>query len=142
MLGVFYLNGPLRIVANDTMVTPADVTWNKEFGMIFIDNPVGAGFSYVSGLGSQDETGFVRTEEEVGRDLYNLLVQFYADYPELHSNDLYITGESYAGKYVPALAEYIRRKNLSEDLLFSGKCHFGPTHFLFASSQTPLSRLT
>jgi len=112
MLGLFYLNGPLRIVENDTKVTPAEVTWNKEFGMLFIDNPVGTGYSYVSGLGSRDQTGFVRTEEEVARDIYEMLGQFYTDNPALRANALYITGESYAGKYCPAVADYIRRKNL------------------------------
>jgi len=146
-LGLLYLNGPLRLEENDTKVTPAEITWNKEFGMIFIDNPVGTGFSYVDGSPFNDPNGFVTNQEEVGRDIYEMLIQFYDKYPDLADNALYITGwsffsldyfsffsiliacsifffffffptgESYAGKYCPGVADYIRRKNLGSLLL-------------------------
>eukprot|EP00040_Diaphanoeca_grandis_P018438 m.96921 g.96921 ORF g.96921 m.96921 type:complete len:464 (-) comp26940_c0_seq1:370-1761(-) len=35
------------------------------------------------------------------------LTAFYASFPEYASNDLYLTGESYAGQYVPNIAHYI-----------------------------------
>lgn len=36
-----------------------DSSWNKKYGMIFIDNPVGAGFSYTS------NNGYATNEEMV-----------------------------------------------------------------------------
>lgn len=45
--GPFYLTKELEIMARDT-------TWNSDYGMLFIDNPVGAGFSYTgTGQGQQ-----------------------------------------------------------------------------------------
>lgn len=35
------------------------------------------------------------------------LLEFYKSYPELSENPFYITGESYAGHWIPALAKLI-----------------------------------
>ena len=43
-------------------------------------------------------------QTQVGNDLADALDVFYEAFPAQLSNDLYITGESYAGKYVPAFA--------------------------------------
>lgn len=82
------------------------ITWNQHNHMIFVDNPVGVGFSF-----TDSESGFVTNEAQVGEDLYNLLFQFYQLFPNLRKNDFYITGESYAGKYVPACAYTVHMKN-------------------------------
>ena len=58
-------------------------------------------------LVSQKMTGYVRNEEDVARDLYEALRQFFTIYSEYQSNDFYITGVSYAGKYVTAIAHKI-----------------------------------
>ena len=41
----------------------------------------------------------------------SLMTQFYKIFPETHSSDLYITGESYAGHYVPAFGAKILEHN-------------------------------
>eukprot|EP00456_Euglypha_rotunda_P045679 TRINITY_DN3620_c0_g1_i1.p1 TRINITY_DN3620_c0_g1~~TRINITY_DN3620_c0_g1_i1.p1 ORF type:complete len:325 (+),score=50.99 TRINITY_DN3620_c0_g1_i1:93-977(+) len=43
--------------------------------------------------------------------MYSLLTQFFTVFPEVVTNDFYVTGESYAGKYVPAIATYIDTQN-------------------------------
>ena len=35
------------------------------------------------------------------------LATFFAEFPEFAANDLYMTGESYAGQYVPNIAHFI-----------------------------------
>ena len=40
---------------------------------------------------------------EVAADLYIGLQGFFSRYPELQDRPLFITGESYAGKYVPSI---------------------------------------
>jgi vitellogenic carboxypeptidase-like protein len=47
------------------------------------------GFSF-----SNDESGYVTNETQVGSDLYSAIAQFYQLFPNLRSNDFYITGES------------------------------------------------
>jgi vitellogenic carboxypeptidase-like protein len=47
-------------------------TWNTEFSLLFIDNPVGAGFSY-TGTG----TGYATDQTAVANDLYAMMLQFY-----------------------------------------------------------------
>ena len=41
---------------------------------------------------------------QVANDLYEALQQFFLLFPELQKNEFYATGESYAGKYVPAIS--------------------------------------
>nr|CAD7444275.1 unnamed protein product [Timema bartmani] len=64
------------------------------------------GFSF-----TESDSGYARNETAVGNDLYTALQQFFLLFPELQKNDFYITGESYAGKYVPALGYAIHTKN-------------------------------
>ena len=43
------------------------------------------------------DAGYATTQEDVARDLYNAIQQFYVMFPEMAKNELYVTGESYAG---------------------------------------------
>lgn len=51
-----------------------------------------SGFSF-----TKSDDGYARNELDVGRDLYSFLTQFFQLFPSFQDNDLYITGESYAG---------------------------------------------
>ncbi|KAL3831836.1 hypothetical protein ACJMK2_023536 [Sinanodonta woodiana] len=83
-----------------------DVTWNKRYSLLYIDNPVGTGYSF-----TQAEAGYATNEADVGRDLYSCLYQFFTVFNEYQKNDFYATGQSYAGKYVPTISYYIHMKN-------------------------------
>ena len=50
--------------------------------------------------------GFANTMDDVARDFVSFLAGFYKIHPELdkYESHLWIMGESYAGKYVPAIA--------------------------------------
>lgn len=47
----------------------------------------------------------------VAEDNYKALAAFFLKFPNLKKNEFYITGESYAGIYVPFLAQEILRRN-------------------------------
>ena len=47
----------------------------------------------------------------VADDMLDFLQEFMAAHPELSNNDLYITGESYAGHYVPAVSHRVWKYN-------------------------------
>jgi len=94
-------------LTEDLQIEPRDTTWNGLYSLIFIDNPVGAGYSY-----TETDEGWARnTRVDVARDLFNLIQAFYVTFPDQKKVDLYITGESYAGHYIPAFGAYIFNQN-------------------------------
>lgn len=48
----------------------------------------------------------------VAEDNYRALIGFFRKFPNLKKNDFYISGESYAGIYVPYLAKKILDMNM------------------------------
>ncbi|KAK7080869.1 hypothetical protein SK128_028084 [Halocaridina rubra] len=105
LFGLFAEHGPFNVDAKLNLA-PRDYPWTKTNNIIYIDNPAGTGFSFTT-----HEAGYARNQSDVGRDLYAALLQFFQLFPELQSNDFYITGESYAGKYVPAITYTIHQNN-------------------------------
>ena len=43
----------------------------------------------------------------VAENFYKFLLKFLTKYPEYNKRSLYITGESYAGHYIPAIADFL-----------------------------------
>lgn len=110
MHGLFEENGPF-IVTEDGLKR-RDYSWTNAYNMIYIDNPVGSGFSF-----TDSPKGYINTQEEVADHLYAALTQFFQLFPELETNAFYITGESYAGRYIPAISYKIH--TLKKDNLTS-----------------------
>ncbi|XP_003430729.1 probable serine carboxypeptidase CPVL isoform X2 [Ornithorhynchus anatinus] len=105
MFGLFVEHGPYIVNKNLTLCD-RDFSWTSKFSMIYIDNPVGTGFSFTT-----DNRGYAVNQDDVARDLYSALTQFFQLFPEYQKNDFYATGESYAGKYVPAISHFIHTHN-------------------------------
>src|SRR5690606_24198458 len=100
---LFVENGPLQVFKNLT-VSMRNYTWNQEFALLFIDNPVGTGFSF-----TESDNGYVNNELEVSRDLYEALRQFFTLFDEYRGNPFFLTGELYAGHYIPAIGYKIHQ---------------------------------
>lgn len=100
LFGTFYLNGPFQL-QTDMTLRQNPGRWNRQYGMLFVDQPIGTGFSVA---GSQP---IPNNELALARDLYASLQEFYRTHKQYKDRPLYITGESYAGKYVPSIAHYI-----------------------------------
>ncbi|CAB3363428.1 Hypothetical predicted protein [Cloeon dipterum] len=105
LFGLFTENGPLVVKTNQVLST-RQYSWSKTHNVIYIDNPVGTGFSFTDA-----DEGFSRNQTAVGKNLYSALLQFFKLFPELAKNEFYVTGESYAGKYVPAVSYTIHKEN-------------------------------
>jgi len=105
LFGMFVEMGPFNVDADFNLIANP-YTWNDKYNMLFIDNPVGAGFSY-TGTGK----GYVTNQDEVADNLYSLLQQFYQVFPDVLKTDLYVTGESYGGHYVPSISYKIHQEN-------------------------------
>jgi len=103
LTGLFAENGPFQITRKG--LEKRVHAWTNNYHMLYIDQPVGTGFSFTEG------DAYISTEEEVGDHLYTALVQFYQLFPEFRDRDFYISGESYAGKYIPAIGRKIHASN-------------------------------
>ncbi|KAK4342999.1 hypothetical protein RND71_038815 [Anisodus tanguticus] len=112
MLGNFYELGPFRVSfslrhnVEHLTLEPNPGSWNRVFGLLFLDNPIGTGFSIAS---SPDE--IPRNQHDVARHLFTATRKFVAIDRLFENRPIYLTGESYAGKYVPAFGYYTLKKN-------------------------------
>ncbi|KAE8659088.1 Serine carboxypeptidase II-3 [Hibiscus syriacus] len=77
--------------------------------VLFLESPAGVGFSYSKNSSDYTVVGDKRTAE----DSYVFLLSWLERFPQYKTRDLFITGESYAGHYVPQLASYILSRNKS-----------------------------
>lgn len=111
MYGNFLELGPWRVNfhgerRDSFSLEPNPGAWNRKFGILFLDNPIGAGFSIAS---TPEE--IPRDELSVAKHLFFAITAFLELNPSFKSRPVYIAGESYAGKYVPAIGYYILKKN-------------------------------
>jgi vitellogenic carboxypeptidase-like protein len=114
LFGLFVEHGPL-VLQKDLKAMLREYTWAQEFSLLYIDNPVGTGFSF-----TQSDEGYAKDENDVARDLYEALQQFFTIFNDYRGNDFYVTGESYAGKYVPAIAYKIHSEGAKSNLNLKG----------------------
>ncbi|XAR66425.1 Carboxypeptidase D [Bertholletia excelsa] len=85
--------------------------------MLFLESPVGVGFSYSNTTTDYDNIG----DEFAANDAYTFLHKWFLKFPSYRTRIFYIAGESYAGKYVPELAELIVDKNKDPSLFIDLK---------------------
>lgn len=105
LIGLFTENGPFE-VKHKHGLKKRKYTWVENHSVLYIDNPVGTGYSF-----TDNDDGYAKNQTAIGEDLYNALIQFFTLFPELQKCEFYVTGESYAGKYVPAISYTIHKKN-------------------------------
>ncbi|XP_058799346.1 retinoid-inducible serine carboxypeptidase-like [Phymastichus coffea] len=86
--GNFEELGPLN-----TQLKPRNHTWVKDYNVVFIDNPVGTGFSYVESLEL-----LVNNNEQIAKDLMYCVKEFFKKFPNFSKTPTYILAESYGGK--------------------------------------------
>ncbi|XP_065875906.1 serine carboxypeptidase 1-like isoform X2 [Euphorbia lathyris] len=74
-------------------------SWSKVSNIIYLDSPCAVGLSYSKNV-SKYTTGDIQTAV----DTHTFLLKWFELYPEFVRNPFYISGESYAGIYVPTLS--------------------------------------
>ncbi|KAL1204760.1 Serine carboxypeptidase-like 15 [Cardamine amara subsp. amara] len=109
--GLVYENGPLAFKVetyNGSIPTLVSTTysWTKVANIIYLDQPVGTGFSYSTNplADIPSDTGSVKRVNEFVR-------KWLAKHPEYFSNPFYVTGNSYSGKVIPAIVQEISNQN-------------------------------
>ncbi|RLN17317.1 serine carboxypeptidase-like 51 [Panicum miliaceum] len=98
-LGNFLEVGPL-----DVNLKPRNSTWLQKADLIFVDNPVGVGYSYV-----EDDSLLVTTDWQQAADATTLLKALVKELPALQSGPLFLVAESYGGKYAATLGASVAR---------------------------------
>jgi serine carboxypeptidase-like clade 2 len=104
MLGLVQEHGPYVMDNGGNSFHSNDYSWNKEANMLYIEAPAGVGYSYC--IDQRDCEKF--DDNNSAEDNLNALLYFFEyKFPERKKNDLYISGESYAGIYVPYLVNQL-----------------------------------
>lgn len=104
--------GPFRVHSDGKTLYRNNYAWNNVANVIFLESPAGVGFSYSNTSSDYAKAG----DNSTADDSYTFLVNWLDRFPQYKTRDFYITGESYAGHYVPQLAYTIvsRNKNLNQ----------------------------
>lgn len=84
-----------------------------EANVIFLESPAGVGFSYSNTSSDYDRMG----DPMAAKDAYVFLISWLDRFPEYKARPLYITGESYAGHYIPQLAATILAHNSNSNTI-------------------------
>uniref|UniRef100_A0A7N0UAW0 Carboxypeptidase n=1 Tax=Kalanchoe fedtschenkoi TaxID=63787 RepID=A0A7N0UAW0_KALFE len=109
-VGAFSENGPFRPTKNALLRNQH--SWNTEANMLYLETPVGVGFSYAAGDSMYDTV----SDKITAVDNMNFLRNWFLKFPQYGNRSLYITGESYAGHYIPQLAELMIQFNKKHKL--------------------------
>ncbi|XP_062229925.1 serine carboxypeptidase-like 34 [Phragmites australis] len=99
--------GPLLIQKGEPEIRLNPNSWNKDANLLFLESPAGVGFSYTNTTEDLSNFGDALT----AHDAHAFLVNWFKRFPQFKGHDFYVAGESYAGHYVPQLAEKILEEN-------------------------------
>ncbi|OSX60724.1 hypothetical protein POSPLADRAFT_1148075 [Postia placenta MAD-698-R-SB12] len=105
-------NGPFSWSWGQAKPTPNEYSWTNLSSILYVEQPVGTGFS--QGVPN------IQNEDQLAEQLVGFLQQFFEVFSELNGKNLYLTGESYAGTYIPYIANYLYDNPYLLDLPLKG----------------------
>jgi len=105
-IGLLFEVGPCRIANEGKNVTWNPHSWNENFNILFVDQPVGVGFSYQDADGPKVDRSW-----QAGEDMYAFFQLFFSRFPEYAGANFHMVGESYGGTYVPNSAAAVYKHN-------------------------------
>ncbi|OAQ98363.1 hypothetical protein LLEC1_01172 [Akanthomyces lecanii] len=108
MLGLFQENGPCTFNNGGSQPKLNPYSWNSFANMLYVDQPIGAGFSY-GNVNVADST------PHAAPAIWKMVQAFLAQFPEYESRDFGLFTESYGGHYGPEFAYYFEQQNAAID---------------------------
>ncbi|KAK4722652.1 hypothetical protein R3W88_012885 [Solanum pinnatisectum] len=109
--GLIYEIGPITFEAVEyngsfpTMILNP-YSWTKVSSIIFLDLPVGTGFSYATTPAALQSSDLQASEHA-----YQFLLKWFVDHQEFLENPFYVGGDSCSGMVVPVITQIIAIKN-------------------------------
>lgn len=124
LFGLFLQNGPVAISEYGNFSLRTN-TLQKNMSVIYLDLPVGAGFSF-----TEVQTAYPHSLEDVIFSVREFLAQFLQLFDYYKGRDFYLGGESYGARYSVAVADWLLLNpgNVSLNLcgVISGSGFLGP----------------
>ncbi|KAF7144380.1 hypothetical protein RHSIM_Rhsim05G0081700 [Rhododendron simsii] len=105
------LIGPFGVNPDGKSLYSRRHAWNRVANVLFLESPAGVGFSYSNTSSDYSTSGDKRT----AIDTYNFLINWFRRFPHYKASEFYIAGESYAGFYIPELADIIINRSREPD---------------------------
>ena len=109
-VGLLFANGPCHLTPDGKGTTRNEFSWNEKVNIIYLDEPVGTGYSWASG-----DTEVV-TLKDLAVDVHAFLQLFMYRFPQYAKLPFHIGAESWGGHYGPHIASYVHKKNQELDL--------------------------
>ncbi|QRV80164.1 Serine carboxypeptidase [Ceratobasidium sp. AG-Ba] len=110
--GLLQENGPFVWPTGTAKPIPNQWAWTNLSHVLWVEQPVGTGFS--TGVPN------ITNEDELAAQFAGFLTQFLEVFSELKGKNFYAAGESYAGFYVPYIANYLYTHPKAVDLNLKG----------------------
>uniref|UniRef100_A0A1I7S9D9 Peptidase S10, serine carboxypeptidase, Alpha/Beta hydrolase fold protein n=1 Tax=Bursaphelenchus xylophilus TaxID=6326 RepID=A0A1I7S9D9_BURXY len=115
--GAVIENGPLLLPqgdGKDLVFKENPHAYNTFANVLYLEGPAYTGFSI------NKEDNYTHSDDKTADDNFEFLKRFLVEYPEYKSRDFYVAGISYAGCYVPYLANKILDEEGALDLSLKG----------------------
>jgi carboxypeptidase C (cathepsin A) len=109
LIGFMTEQGPFRPDINGKL-QPNMYAWNKIANMVFLEQPVGVGFSY-----SDNKDDYKIGDDQAAQDNLATILAFFDKFPHFNHTALYLTSESYGGHYMPTWADAIMKFNDAQE---------------------------
>lgn len=112
LLGAFQENGPFLFNINKTGLQPEvnPYSWNNFSNVLYIESPAGVGFSNDTNATIASNSNDLQT----AHDNLAAVLAWFERFPAYRNNEFYVTGESYAGTYVPFLSLMLHEYNINQ----------------------------
>ena len=108
----------MEIGRRDLKLSPRNNSWDRHANVLFVDNPVGVGYSQVF------NNAFSLNNTQIGTDLVQLFKGFMRQNPQFESVPFYVFTESYGGK-MAAIFGVLLHQAIKEGKI---KCNFRGIH--------------
>lgn len=111
LFGLFQEIGPFLISGNTTVKN--NYTWLNNASILVLESPFGVGFSY-------NTTLINLTDRDTTLYNYYALLNWFQSFENFKNSEFWITGESYAGMYIPYLSSMILNNSKTNGINFKG----------------------